>query len=284
MRLGEVLQKGRVHAADYNINNLVVEILLGFVIEKSKEFLFLNPDFEIDNSQMNRFLSLLDKYINGEPIAYLTNTKEFFGISFYVDHKVLIPRPETELLVEHTIDLVNGNQGLISKILDIGTGSGNIPVSLALSLENVDFTACDISDDALEVAKINIEKYNLNKRIKLIKSNLLNEFSGMSFDIITANLPYIGVKENNFVTNEAKAFEPNIALFGGDDGLELYRGMFKSLQNDIKCKYYLLGEIGFSQKGTLQDLVHSMFPGKKLEIFQDLAGFDRYFVVHFKTD
>lgn len=286
MRLDEVLQKGKSVGQDCRLDSLAVEVLLGFVLGKSKEFLFANPDFEVENDKVSEFFALLDRHRGGEPVAYLTNEKEFFGIPFYTDKRVLIPRPETELLVEHVIDLVKKNDGLNERkvrILDVGTGSCNVPVALALNLDNVNFVACDISEKALEVAKINVEKHNLTEKIKLLKSNLLDEFQGMDFDIITANLPYIGIKENNFVAKEAKDFEPNVALFGGDDGLELYREMFGSLQGDVKCDY-LLGEIGFSQKDVLRGLVSEMFPEKKLEIFQDLAGFDRYFVVHFKTD
>jgi release factor glutamine methyltransferase len=290
MRLDEVLRKGKSSGQDYRLDGLAVEVLLGFVLGKSKEFLFVNPDFEVENDKANEFFALLDRHGNGEPVAYLTNEKEFFGIPFYTDKRVLIPRPETELLVEHVIDLVKKKDerkdGLDKRkvsILDVGTGSCNVPVALALNLDNADVVACDISEEALEVAKINVEKHNLTEKIKLLKSNLLDEFQGMDFDIITANLPYIGIKENNFVAKEAKDFEPNIALFGGDDGLELYREMFGSLQGDVKCDY-LLGEIGFSQKDVLRELVLEMFPGKELEFFQDLAGFDRYFVVHFKID
>lgn len=283
MRLDKVLQKGKSNGQEYRLDGLASEVLLGFVLGKSKEFLFANPDFEIEDDKANEFFALLDRHGGGEPVAYLTNEKEFFGIPFYTDKRVLIPRPETELLVEHVIDLVKKNDGLNVRILDVGTGSCNVPVALALNLDNVDLVACDISEEALEVAKINVEKHNLTEKIKLLKSNLLDEFQGMDFDIITANLPYIGIKENNFVAKEAKDFEPNIALFGGDDGLELYREMFGSLQGDVKCDY-LLGEIGFTQKDVLRKLVSEMFPGKEFEIFQDLAGFDRYFVVHFKTD
>ncbi|MBU1446554.1 peptide chain release factor N(5)-glutamine methyltransferase [Patescibacteria group bacterium] len=288
MNINEVLQKGKKQLIDNGIiDSLAASVLLSFVIGKNKEFLFANPDLEIKNDKANEYFLLLDKHIKGEPVAYLINEKEFFGISFYVDKRVLIPRPETELLVEHVIGLCDsgiGFDGGILKMLDVGTGSGNIPVSLAMNIKNAEFTACDISQDALEVARKNIENYRLQNRIKLVESNLIDEFKGQKFDIITANLPYIGAKEHDFVAKEVKNFEPNIALFGGDDGLDLYREMFLSLQKDVQCSRFLLGEIGFSQKDVLSELVLEMFPGQKLEIFKDLAGFDRYFVVHFKMD
>ena len=276
MKINEVIKEGR------NVinNSLAVNIILAYILGKNKEYLISHSEEILENSKFEQFISLINRHQRGEPISYITGKKEFFGLEFFVNKDVLIPRPETEHLVEKIIDLVNQEfKNKQVKILDVGTGSGNIAVSLALNIKNYQITAADISEKALEVAQINIRNHFLTDKIKLIQSDLLGNVTGQ-FDIIVANLPYIGKVENNYIAFEVENFEPQIALFGGNHGLELYEKLFMQIKEKNCINSYLLGEIGFSQKEKLEQLIKKYFSNSEYQIFQDLAGFDRYFVVN----
>jgi release factor glutamine methyltransferase len=261
-------------------DSLSANILLAHVLQKNKEYLIAHSDEDIDDEIYKKYISLLQRNRSGDPVSYITGVKEFFGLEFFVNKNVLIPRPETEHIVEKIIELANQvYKNKTIRILDIGTGSGNIAVSLGVCIKNSHISALDISSESLEVARINIKKHGLEDKIKLYRSDLLSGIEG-EFDIIVANLPYIGTKENNFIAYEVENFEPHIALFGGSNGLELYEKLFIQINEKDCLNGYLLGEIGFSQKGNLEELIEKYFPQKKYKVFQDLAGFDRYFVVN----
>lgn len=264
MQIKDLLQTGGT--------SLEKEVLLANLLGKNREFLLTNPEYEVSNEQSERFYGLIRSHERGVPIAYLIKHKEFFGLSFIVDERVLIPRPETEFLVEKVIEFA-GKDPSIKKIVDIGTGSGNIACSLAKNLENVQIFATDVSDKALEVAKINAQK--LNVVISFIKSDLLDELKDMEFDIIVANLPYIGTETNSFVSKETEEHEPHVALYGGSDGLELYEKLF----NQVKNFKYLMGEVGFNHREALEKLFEKYFPNSNCEVLKDLAGLDRYFII-----
>lgn len=265
MNIKELLNQGG--------NSLEKEVLLAHILGKSREFLISNSETEVTNEQATRYYNQIRSHERGEPVAYLINFKEFYGLPFFVDERVLIPRPETEFLVDKVIELTNYDP-TVKKIIDVGTGSGNIAVSLAKHLPNHQIHASDLSDDALEVARINTKKNNVEVKFK--KSDLLSEFQNERFDIIVANLPYIGEETNNFVSDETLEFEPHLALFGGHDGLQLYEKLFKQIK-DFK---YILGEIGYMHAKGLINLFEKYFPKLKCEILKDLAGLDRYFIIN----
>jgi len=264
MQIKDLLQTGGT--------SLEKEVLLANLLCKSREFLISNSDYEVSNEQCERFYGLIRSHDRGVPIAYLIKHKEFYGLPFFVDSRVLIPRPETEFLVDKVLELV-GEDLSLKRIVDIGTGSGNIACSVAKHAKGVKIFATDVSDKALEVAKLNAEK---NKVIvSFIKSNLLDELEEMEFDIIVANLPYIGTETNSFVSKETQEHEPHVALFGGEDGLELYEKLFEQVK-DFK---YLMGEVGFAHREALEALFKKHFPDSNCEVLKDLAGLDRYFII-----
>lgn len=283
MNIQDALQTGRQLLNNEQI--LEIEVLLAYVLKKNREYLFGHKDQDISDNDFNKFKTLISRHRDGEPVAYLTNEKEFFGMKFYVDRRALIPRPETETLVEKIIDFVNNNNEYKKEvtIVDVGTGSGNIAVALAKHLPNSLITATDVSKEALEVARKNINFYGFEERIELIESDLLEKMKERKFDIIVANLPYIGTKENNFVSKEALEFEPHKALFGGDDGLSLYEKLFKFIEQHGNCNAYLLGEIGFMHREKMERLIKKYFASCLFQIISDLAGLDRYFIVNFKS-
>lgn len=258
---------------------MAVEILLAHVLKLSKEDLFMNGGEFVGKNEVKGFLDLYTRYQAGEPVSHLTNKKEFFGLEFFVDKNVLIPRPETEILVERVIDDVRGDNKEI-RILDVGTGSGNIAVSLAHSLGNAKVTAVDVSGEALEIARENAVRNNVSKRVEFFVSDLLEGVTG-EFDYIVANLPYIGEERHNFVAKEVREYEPHVALFGGCDGLRLYEEFFKQIIDKGLKPRMLLGEFGFLQGEEMRILLSKYFEQYDREIVKDYASIERMFVVTF---
>lgn len=262
--------------------SLAVEILLAFVIKKTREYLIAHPDEEIDESRLEEFMKLIERLRKGEPVAYITKEKEFYDIAFYVDERVLIPRPETEFLVEKTLGIINNEdlfKGNKVNVCDMGTGCCNISVALAANSNKVSIDAVDADKKALEVAKINIKNNDFEERVKIVHSDLLANIKDKKYDIIIANLPYIGEKTNNYISSQTKKYEPEKALYGGTDGLQLYRRLFEQICNFSKYPYYILGEMGFSHKKEITKIIKYYFPYCENEIHSDAAGFDRYFIV-----
>lgn len=268
-----------------------VEVLLSNVLGKDRSYLVAHSEEILSHERFELFSSLSNLRSRGKPVAYLTRKKEFFGLDFFVDERCFIPRPETELLVELALQAARNFEN--PSILDIGTGSGAIAIAIAKSLTRAKITAVDISREALEVAIANAQSHFVADRIEFLESDLLKAVKGRDFDIIVANLPYIGTEEFSFVEIGVKENEPSLALFGGPDGLDIYRRLFDDVAAWQKNKEtfaalrFLCLEFGFGQRGKLEELLNKKFvqqPGlrqKKLECFKDLAGIDRAFVVSF---
>ena len=294
MNIRDFLQSVRLELGP-NGDQLGAELLLAFVLDGDgaknvdRTYLMTHGDEELLDLQVQRFDALFKRMIKGEPVAYLLGRKEFFGLDFFVDARVLIPRPETEHLVEKVLQFA-GERGdtFLSergdsaslRILDVGTGSGCIAVSLAKNLSAANVTGVDISVDALEVAQKNAQHNGVAARAEFFESDLLSAVE-KPFDIIVANLPYIGEKKFNFVSKSARDFEPHVALFGGDDGLSLYSKFFQQLSQKPWRPRLLLGEFGFLQRSELAELFSKFFPQTKITFEQDLAHIDRLFMVEF---
>jgi len=277
MNIKEAIIKGETILENFDLHKLEAEVLLADTLHKNREFLFAHPKEQITKEKEQIFFKKCQRRKKGEPIAHITNIKEFYGIKLNSDNRALIPRPETEILVEETIKFCKKNK--IKNIIEIGTGSGNIAIAIAKNTNNIHVTAGEISKEALSLAKINISNHNLENHITLISSDLLSNIQ-TSAEIIIANLPYIGKKQNNFVSKEAQTHEPNIALFGGNTGLELYEKLFQQILEKKTKPQFIIGEIGFSQRKELSELLKKKFANKKWEIKRDLAGLDRYFTIH----
>lgn len=258
---------------------LAVEVLLAFVMNMRREELFTYPDMELAGPDEKKFWELFGRFYAGEPVAYLTNRKEFYGLNFYIDENVLIPRPETELLVDEVIRLY-GKCSAKLRILEVGTGSGCIAVSLAKCLKNAEIVATDISAAALTVARRNARDLGVGDRIVFFESDLIANVAG-SFDIVVANLPYIGEKKYRFVSKEAFAYEPHVALFGGENGLQLYERLFKQMVGQVWRPRILLGEFGFLQGEDMRVLLKKYFQDETREILKDYASIERIFMVAF---
>lgn len=271
MTIGELLQQSK------HPDTLGVELLLAHVLGVQREYLFAHPEQEVEQKLEQDFRNLYERLLNGEPVAHLTGVKEFYGLEFDVNASVLIPRPETEMLVEKVIAFV-GDQQL--RILDIGTGSGAIAVSLAKHLPHAVVMGTDVSGEAVQVAQMNARKHNVG--VDFVVADLLEGVSG-PFDIIVANLPYIGEERYRFVSRETEQYEPSIALFGGSDGLELYRRLFQQLSGQNWKPRLLLGEFGFAQGEVMRELLDNFFEQEDWHIAEDYASIERIFVVPFTS-
>jgi len=254
-----------------NINNpeLDLRILLKHASKKNNEIILSN--LNIDNIDIAKFKKSLQKRINRQSIAKIINNKSFWKYDFYVNNLVLDPRPETELIIEQVLNIYN-NKNLKLKILDIGTGSGCIAISLAKEFKNASITAIDVSQEALEVAENNSKKYNCGNQIQLKLIDFKNINS--KFDLIVSNPPYLTNDQFNNSDPEIKNFEPKLALVGGDDGLKFYREYSNTLPNLMNKKAYFVCEIGINQRQECEEIFQNS--GLHLSnITHDLQGIER---------
>ncbi len=277
MQIRELLKNSKVPSLD-------AEVLLAYVLGEDREYLIAWSEKEVAKDFILLFTEYEKRAISGEPVAYIVGKKEFYGLDFFVDERVLIPRPETEMMVAEVLGYLKENSERKNhwKILDVGTGSGNIAVSIAKNLEDLalEIEAVDVSEEALEVARVNAAQHGVDDKIHFFQGDLL-EFAeeGEKFDVIVANLPYIGTMRNNFVEGNVKKYEPNSALFGGADGLALYKKLFQQI-HDKKVRFdAMFGEFGDGQREELKELLNKYFE-QSWRIEKDLAGIDRLFVVN----
>jgi len=276
MKIAELLQKGTSFLHERKTGLLESEVLLAYVLGVGREYLFAHSEDLVDGDLVALYEKYLDRVSDGEPLAYITGEKEFYGLNFYVDKRVLIPRPETEALVEEVLKYLDGGSG---KVLDVATGSGCIAVSVAKGCDECEVLALDLSEDALDVARLNVEQHGVEDRVQLAISDLLDVIDEHEeFDVIVANLPYIGEVRNRFVDAATFDYEPKMALFGGEGGLELYEKMFLELSGKNIKFGLLVGEFGFGQSDEMAALLNRFFVDR-WQIVKDLAGIERMFVV-----
>ena len=227
----------------FPINKTEAEIILADLLSKDRSFLHAYPEFKLTRPQEHRYIELLKRRESNEPLAYILGYKEFYGLRFFVDKRVLIPRPETEDLVDQVLKFVEDNYpGMQIKIADVGTGSGCIAVTLAVCLPEAKIFATDINQDALGLAKKNAKYHQVEDKIIFLEGDLLSPLSE-SVDIIVANLPYIksaGIKK---LDPQISKWEPKIALDGGSDGLKLYRFLFKQAEKVLKLNGTIFYEL-----------------------------------------
>lgn len=261
--------------------------LMSFIERKPLEYILTHLEKPVTKNNYQKFKILEKRRLNNWPLAYLTGQKEFFGLNFRVNKNVLVPRPETELMVEEVLKEVASQPKYPRYIIDLGTGSGAIIISLAKKIKKLNnkFLATDISKPALIVAKKNAKIHNLNKTIKLYRGNLLKPIPQNLTDqnlIITANLPYltkIQIKKSPTISRE-----PKLALDGGLKGLKYYEELFKQLQNINYRSLILLIEIDPAQAAKIQSLVKKYFLLFSLVIKPDLSGQKRLVVIKKSRD
>jgi release factor glutamine methyltransferase len=261
---------------------LTAEILLAKALQKSRLYLYTNFSQPLNKKELSRYKALITRRAKGEPTSYITGEKEFWSLTFKVNKHVLIPRPETEILVEKITDYFKNNKKNL-KILEMGTGSGNIAVAIAKELENSTVYTVDKSFNALKTAIENIKKHNCIENIHVINCNLDSCLKNIRiFDAIVSNPPYITNKEFEQLQTEIKKFEPLSALVCGDDMLFFYKKIIKSAQNILKKKGMLFLEFGTPGQGEkINELLKSSGFGD-IKIFNDYSKTPRVISARFQ--
>jgi len=255
------------------------QVVLEHVLNIDRAALYAYPEREVTAEQEREFLSLLERRVQGEPVAYLIGHEEFYGLDFLVDKRVLIPRPETEMLVETALRVVRErfDAGQKPLVADIGTGSGAIPITLAVEEARLPLLyAVDISLDALAVARLNCQRYFVEQRVYLLHGDLLAPLPE-AVDVLIANLPYVGTNEMAVLTPDVVDYEPHLALFSGPHGLDLLQRFFIEIYNSGKLKKrgIMLLEIGYQQREPLTRLLAEIWPSAAVIFNKDYAGCDR---------
>ena len=276
MNIQNALRKGKMILSEKKIKTaeLDSEILMSKAINKEKKFLILNFNNEIPKKNLNIFNDLVNQRSKGKPIAYLLKKKEFWKNEFVVDRNVLIPRPDTEILVEQVLELTKNKNKL--NLLDVGVGSGCILLSILNEKKNFYGTGIDICGKSLSICRVNSHKLGLKKRIKLFKSNIDN-FQYGKYDLIISNPPYIKKYDLKCLEKDVIDFEPKQALDGGIEGLSEIRKVISKSSELIKKNGFLILEIGFDQKNRVKQILQNKgFYIKK--IVKDLSGHDRCIV------
>jgi release factor glutamine methyltransferase len=258
---------------------LDAEVLLSYVLKKERIFLYLNWDSILKKETIDTFRKLVLKRSKHVPIAYLTGHKEFMSIDFEANEKVLIPRPETEVLVEAALSRMSSGQPNREWVaIDIGTGCGNIAIALAKS-QNVRIYASDISEDALSVAKKNAKKNKIEKSIKFLCGYLFKAFNGLNIggkiDFIVSNPPYVSSADFEKLPVDIKQYEPRIALDGGVNGVDFYPELIKGAEEFLKPHGFLIMEIGYGQAEEIKKLVSLRRSFLEPEIIMDYGGIER---------
>ena len=251
------------------------QVLLAFILDKPRAWILAHPETRLTPEQTCDLEAALARMEEGEPLPYVLGHWEFFGLDFYITPDVLIPRPETELLVERCLEWL-GRHPTRRWIAELGTGSGCIPVSLAKHLSDLKILTSDISLPALKVAQHNINKHHLADRVYLTQSDLLRGISpapSNRFDLICANLPYI--PEGTLKTLPVSHWEPHLALSGGEDGMYYISRFFKRASSLLAPAGCLFLEIEASMGNSISSLSLQCFPQASVTVLQDLAGKDR---------
>src|SRR3990172_5993940 len=268
---------------------LDAQVLLAHIIGKPRTWIISHLEVEITPKEQGRFNVALIKLEAGEPLAYILGKWGFFGVEFDITKDVLIPRPETELLVEKAIAWLQAHPEKRT-IADIGTGSGAIAVSIALNVPHAKILATDISPTALRVAKRNAQKFNIHHQIEFAECDLLPESKVESqksdlrpstFDLICANLPYSPTQTMRRLPIYGR--EPTLALDGGSDGFDLYRRLFKLIPDWLAPHGMILLEVESSLGAQTMDLASKFFPNAEINLYQDLAGKDRLLSIELRA-
>ena len=283
MRLDDALAQATIHLANQDVESpqLDAELLLAHLLETNRSAILARPEQQLTPEQLTRYRNLVARRGNREPLAYILGYREFHGLEFIVDPRVLIPRPETELLVEHALKIAS-QMAYPPRIADVGAGSGAIAVSLAVHLPQCTIYALDSSPGALEVVTENARRHGVAGRVHCLHSDLLAALPG-PVDIITANLPYVTTDEWQELPPEIRDHEPRSALDGGPDGLALIERLLTTAEPNLRPGGAILLEIGAGQGIGTTTLARRHLPQTRVRLVQDYAGLDRLVIIDTET-
>ncbi len=277
MTIRETIRKGMIILKNNNITepNIKARLIMQYVLNKPREYLLVYDKSILMLRQEVNYFKAIKKLCQGIPIQHITHRQEFMKMTFYVDENVLIPRQDTETLVEEVIK-ISKKMGA-KKILDLCTGSGAIAVSLAKYIEKSQITAVDISKKALNVAKLNAKNNEVENKITFVESDLFNNIKKEKYDIIVSNPPYIKKEVLKSLDKEVQK-EPKLALDGGYDGLDFYRKIINKAEEYLKFNGYLCFEIGYDQKEDVEDLLKNEEKYTNIQCIKDLCDNDRVII------
>jgi release factor glutamine methyltransferase len=254
---------------------LNAELLLLFVLSRERAYLYAHPERELTPDEQANFDEVVRERARGCPTQYITGHQEFWGLDLLVSPAVLIPRPETEHVVETVLELMKeypfDGPGRL-KLLDVGTGSGCIALALASELPHAEIHACDISEEALEIARVNAARLALGGRVLFRKSDLLSVYAGEQFDFVISNPPYVGEADAEKVQKQVREFEPRIAVFSGQEGLDIYRKLVPQTHEHLRPGGWFVAEIGFSEEARVRELLDGW---EDVQVTADLQGIPR---------
>ena len=278
MILREALQSTTktLHKAGIADAFVEAELLLSHVLGMSKTRLYTESERGLTSVEIEQLCQLVRRRLDHEPAAYILGHCEFYGIDFCIDYRALVPRPETELLVEKAVELAQriSRPGKQITIADIGTGCGAIAISLALALPQAKIYATDVSASALQVAQVNCRHHGVDSQVKLLHGNLLEPLYQL-VDMIVANLPYIKDCEFKDLSPEIRDYEPAVALAGGEDGLDKIQQILDQIPGKLSYGACFLLEIGQGQGKMVSSLIKNYFPKASIELISDLGGIER---------
>lgn len=256
---------------------LDAQVILCHILQVDRLYLIINKDIILTSEQILEYRKLIEKRFCGAPVQYITGIQEFMGLEFYLEEGVLIPRPDTEILIEKVLDSIDKDGKY--NIIDIGTGSGAITVSLAKYIQNSYIYSIDISQKALNIARKNAMKNNVMSKISFLNGSLFKplEDIGISekIDILVSNPPYIPTRDIDNLQIEVSKFEPKLALDGGEDGLDFYREIIDKAPRVLKNNGLIALEVGHDQARRVIELMEEKKKYVNIEITKDLAGIER---------
>ena len=281
MTIMDAIKKGMIELKNSNLESpkLKARLLMQFLLNKPRQYVIVNDMQELETKTEKQYFQAIKLMREGVPLEHITHQKEFMKLNFFVDENVLIPRQDTEILVEEVIKISKRINA--KKILDLCTGSGAIAVSLAKYIPKSEITAIDISNNALKIAKKNAITNEVENQITFINSNMFENLSNEKFDIIVSNPPYIKTEEIKKLDAEVQK-EPQIALDGGEDGLDFYRKIIKDGYQYLKYGGYICLEIGYDQKIDVIELIENEEKFENTYTKKDLYDNDRIIVTRLK--
>jgi len=272
MRLDAALRRAvrTLEANDVGSPRMNAETLLMFVLGCDRAYLYAHPERKLTADEENRYNATITERATGKPSQYITGHQEFWGLDFIVTPAVLIPRPETEHVVETVLDLARTRT--FGRVADIGTGSGCIAIALAKELPRARFSAVDISPEALEIARANAARHEVGERIEFRESDLLAALPKQAFDLVVSNPPYVGESERDKVQRQVREFEPRMAVFSGEQGLDIYRRLIPQARAALVPGGWLVVEMGYSVEQAVRELLAGW---DNLRVTYDLQGIPR---------
>ena len=254
---------------------LNAELLLMFVLGCERAYVYAHPERELTRDEQSGYDEVVRERARGCPTQYITGHQEFWGLDLLVSPAVLIPRPETEHVVEAVLELVReygfAGPGRL-RIIDVGTGSGCIALAVASEMPHAEIHACDISEEALEIARINAARLALGRAVLFRKSDLLSIYTGEKFDFVLSNPPYVGEADADKVQKQVRDFEPKIAVFSGHEGMDIYRRLVPQAYEQLLPGGWFVTEIGYSEEEKVRELLTAW---TDIRVTADLQGIPR---------